>query len=118
MVTVFFWNKGSPDHKGFNTRQYYHPQCWIDQGLDYLKLNPYVPFARSRVLPITPEERVQRNILLRRKCSLEQRRRALRVDHPERLLKEARLDRQVAQLMVEIAPLGGIPSGWLEPSKY
>ena len=113
MVRVFFWNKGTEEHKGFNTKKYYHPQCWLDQGLDYLKQNPYVPYKRSRVLAITPEQKKLRNILLRRKCSIEQRRRVVLEGKPNNALL-ARLDRQVADLMVEIAPLGGIPKRWLD----
>jgi len=115
LVTVFFWNKGSTEHKGFNTKQYYHPQCWIGQGMDYLNRNPYVPYKRSRALPLTPEQTKQRGILLRRKCSLDQRRRNLRTNLPNHDLMEAKIARQVAELMLEIAPIGGIPKRWLEP---
>ena len=118
LVTVFYWNKGTPKHKGFNTKFYYHPDCWVKQGLDYLSKNPYVPVYRgAKPLPLTPEERAGRNILLRRKCSLEQRRRAIPANSPRQQLLEARLDTKVAELMLEIAPLGGIPKKWLEPNK-
>ena len=115
LVTVSFWNKGSEEHKGFNTKQYYHPQCWVKQGLDYLERNPYVPYKRGKVLNITPEQKVRRNILLRRKCSLDQRKRNLRSDYPDKLLVEARIDRKIVDLMLEIASVGGIPKRWLEP---
>ena len=117
LVSVFYWNKGTPDHKGFNSKFYYHPDCWVKQGLDYLGKNPYVPvYKGAKPLPLTPEERARRNILLRRKCSLEQRRRTIPVDSPKRQLLEARLDIKVVELMLEIAPLGGIPKKWLEPN--
>jgi len=117
LVTVFFWNKGTPDHKGFNTKQYYHPQCWVAQGLDYLSLNPYVPYQKQKRLDLVPEQKERRNILLRRKCSLEQRRRNLKAEYPERLLLEARIESKIVGLMLEIAPLGGIPKKWLEPQE-
>ena len=115
LVTVFFWNKGTEEHKGFNSKFYYHPTCWVNQGLEYLRNNPYVPYKRTRTLPITQEQRVQRNILLRRKCSLDQRKRNLKMDFPDRVLVEARIDTQIVELMLEIAPIGGIPKRWLLP---
>ena len=118
MVTVFYWNKGTPEHKGFNSKYYYHPQCWIDQGLDYLKRNPFVPTHRgSRPLPLTDEERKARNKLLNRWSSLNQQIRNIRVDYPDRILIEARLEQRKIDLMMEIAPLGGIPKKWLEPER-
>jgi len=114
MVTVFFWNKGGPDHKGFNIKKYYHPKCWLEQGLDYLKMNPYIPYRRKPKLELTPEQSQQRYKLLRRKASIEQRRRRLDGNNPDRWLSEALLDVQITDLMIEIAPLGGIPDKWLK----
>ena len=112
MVSVFYWNKGTTEHKGFNTITYFHPQCWVEQGLDYLKRNPYVPYVRKRS-KLEPEQRKMRSILLRRKCSIEQRRRKIKPDDTDKVLKEIRLDRQVTDLMMEIAQVGGIPKTWL-----
>lgn len=114
LVTVFFWNKGTEGKRGFNVKQYYHPLCWVGQGLHYLERNPYVSVHKgARGLVLTPEQRMQRNRLLRRKGALEQRRRNLKTGLPDSLLMEARIDRQVAELMIEIAPIGGIPQKWL-----
>ena len=112
MVLVFFWNKGAQDGKKFNVKLYFHPQCWVEQGLDYLKMNPYVPYIRSRKLELTVEEKKQRYILLRRKCSLDQRKRNL-ADTPDRTLTEARLNKEIAKLMLEIVKVGGIPKRWV-----
>ena len=114
MVTVFFWHKGDEDHRQWNKKLYYHPQCWVGQGLDYLKMNPYVPYVRKPKAKLSEEQRKQRAALLNRKCSLEQRRRNVKSGYPDRLLVEARLDRQIAELMMEMIPVGGIPKRWLE----
>ena len=118
MVNVFFWNKGSDDKRKWNVRHYYHPQCWIDQGLDYLKMNPYVPRTRwsgttRSKNPLTEEQRKLRYKLLRRKASIDQRLRNMKSDYPERVLVEARLNMDIANLMLEITKVGGIPRKWL-----
>ena len=71
-VRVFFWNKGGPDHKGFNVKKYYHPECWVAQGMDYLKMNPYVPKSKKPTLALSPEQRKRRKQLINQKASLEQ----------------------------------------------
>ena len=112
MVTVFFWNRGTEEHKGYNVKKYYHPNCWIAQGLDYLKKNPYIPYIRKKRLELTPEQSKQRYILLNRKAAIDQRIRSLE-ETPDRIAG-ARLNMEIAKLMVEIAPIGGIPQRWLE----
>ena len=112
MVTVFYWNRGAPDHKGFNVKRYYHPQCWIEQGLEYLKKNPYVPYQRKKKLKLTPEQSKQRYSILRRKAAIDQRKRNLD-GKPNKEIVVAALNCKIAELMVEIAPLGGIPKKWL-----
>ena len=113
LVTVFFWNKGSEDHKGFNVKRYYHPDCWVAQGLDYLAMNPYVPYIRKVKMELEPEQAKLRYVLLRRKASIDQRIRGLS-DTPNRLLIVARLNQKITDIMLEIAPIGGIPKRWLE----
>lgn len=113
LVTVFFWNKGTEDHKGFNVKRYYHPDCWVAQGLDYLKRNPYVPYVRKKKLELSPEQSKQRYSILRRKAAIDQRKRNLNVDLPDRELENAKLNTKIAELMLEIAPIGGIPKKWL-----
>lgn len=115
LVTVFFWNRGTEAHKGWNIKKYYHPKCWIAQGLDYLKKNPYIPYIRKKKLELTPEQSKQRYIILRRKAAIDQRKRRLE-GSPNRIAGEASLDGKIAELMVEIAPIGGIPKKWLNPS--
>lgn len=113
LVTVFFWNRGGPDHKGYNVKKYYHPQCWIEQGLDYLEKNPYIRPPHKKKLVLEPEQAELRYKLLRRKASIDQRLRNMDVSYPDHLLIEARLKQQVVDIMMEIAVVGGIPKKWL-----
>ncbi len=114
MVTAFFWHKGNEDKRWWNTKLYFHPQCWVDQGLDYLKMNPYVPYIRHKRPTLTKKLKAERLVLLRRKAALDQRKRNIRSDYPDRVLIDARLNKQIAELMVEIALVGGVPKKWLE----
>lgn len=119
MVFVFFWNKGNQEGKrGFNVKKYYHPDCWVEQGLDYLKRNPYISSHKGRkAIPLTDEERLKRKRLLNRKSSLDQRLRELDPEHKHYGIKRARIQTRIAELIVEIAPVGGVPSKWLEEDK-
>ena len=114
MVSVYFWNKGQEDKRKWNVRQFYHPQCWVDQGLDYLKMNPYVPYERHKKSTLTKKQKARRLILLNRKAALDQRKRNLKSTYPDRDLIEARINTQIAELMVEMTKVGGIPPKWLE----
>lgn len=113
IVRVFFWHKGNPKERTLNFTSYFHPKCWIEQGLDYLKRNPYTPYKRGRKAEISDDQRRQRYLLLRRKAALEQRKRKLKSDFPDRVLVEARIDAQISQIMVEIAKVGGVPKSWI-----
>ncbi|KKN75159.1 hypothetical protein LCGC14_0383180 [marine sediment metagenome] len=112
VIKVYFWNKGNEEKRGWNVSRYYHPQCYIEQGLDYLKLNPYTPYVRKRPdNNLTSEQKELRYKLLRRKASIDQRKKRLNSSHP---LETARLDEQISKIMVEITKVGGIPKRWLE----
>lgn len=117
VVQVYYWNKGDPAKRSFNVKRYYHPQCWIDQGLDHLKMNPYVPYQRKtkskELARLTARQRELRYKLLRRKASIDQRIRNLSSDYPNRALEEAHLNEQVSRIMVQIVKVGGIPKKWL-----
>jgi len=112
MVTVFFWNKGNEERRGWNTTWYFHPQHWIDQGLDYLSLNPYVPHKRGPKPKLSEEDRRTRFLLVRRFHALQQRKQKLKADYPDRLLIEARISRQAAEIIVEMIRVGGVPKSW------
>lgn len=111
VVAVMFWNKGNPDSRRWNTYQKYHPQCWVEQGMDYLNRNPYVqPMGRKPKL--CKEDSRKRFLLVRRFHALEQRRHNNKF--PDNVLADIRLFEQMVNIMVEVAMLGGVPKGWAE----
>ena len=113
MVSVFFWRKGE-DNRKLNIKMYYHPQCWVSQGLDYLKMNPYVPYERHKRTELTPEQRQLRLKLLRDKGRLDQRRKELKSTGQKRVVREAAIDTKIARLIVQMIEVGGVPKRWLE----
>jgi len=113
MVNVFYWNRGNEEKRGINAKFYYHPQCWVAHGLDYLKMNPYVPYTRHKETKLTEDEMRTRHLLLRKKAKIDQRRRGLNPSRFDYGLVMAQLDTRVAELMVEIAQVGGIPKKWM-----
>ena len=117
MVAVLFWNKGNPDSRRWNVQKCYHPQCWVDQGLDYLSRNPYVPpikGKRGRKSLLCLEDRRKRFLLVRRFHALEQRKKNIKAPYPDNLLVEERLTKQMVDIMLDVALLGGIPKSWAE----
>jgi len=115
LVAVLFWNRGS-DGRRWNTQQCYHPQCWIEQGLDYLKRNPYVPYRQGRkgYTELSVEDKRKRFLLVRKFHALEQRRKNIRAEFPESLLVESMLTKQMAEIMLDVARLGGVPKSWVK----
>jgi len=114
MVAVMFWNKGNKDNRSWNVQNCYHPDCWVRQGLDYLERNPYVPHVRVRTLKLDPEVKKKRLVLMRQFHALNQRKNNIKVDYPDSLLVEQRLTRQMIDIMLDVANLGGIPKSWVE----
>ena|SRR3972149_6901442 len=113
MVAVFFWNRGATGQK-WNTQQCFHPQCWVEQGLDYLRKNPFVPVQKGRRRSsLTNEERRERFLITRRYHALVQRKGQLS-DNIEHILVGFRLEEQMSELMLEMQRLGGVPKKWLE----
>lgn len=112
VVTVFFWNKGNPENRRWNRSYSYHPQCWVEQGLDYLSRNPYVPQHREKKPTLCEEDRRKRFLLIRRFHKAEQMRKG--GSFPDNLLAEARLTQQMIDIMLEVATLGGVPKSWAE----
>ncbi len=113
VVAVFFWNKGSGDRR-WNTQICYHPDCWVKQGLDYLDRNPYVPVRVRDKLKLSVEDKRKRFLLVRRFHALEQRKGNVKADYPDKLLVEVRLTKQMADIMLDVARIGGIPKSWAE----
>ena len=114
MVMVMFWNKGKENSRRWNTKYYYHPQCWVEQGLDYLNRNPYVSYIRGRKCTLSKEDGRKRFLLVRRFNRLVQRKATITQDYPESSLIEANLTKQMLDIMLDVAVLGGVPKNWLE----
>jgi hypothetical protein len=86
----------------------------VAQGLDYLKLNPYVSTGKrgQPKLQLTEEDRRTRYLLLRRKATLDIRLRDARLHGlTERV---ADLTAKSFDLLLQIAKVGGIPKRWAE----
>lgn len=112
-IIVFYWNKGNEEKRSFNVKKFYHPQCWITQGLDYLMMNPYTSGSRrGPKVELSPEDRRKRQLLLRKYATYKSRKNKLAGD-PLRILSEIRLDNQMASIILEISQVGGIPKRWI-----
>lgn len=98
----------------WNRKFYYHPQHWVEQGLDYLKMNPYVPAKGKQIEGLTDKQRRERFLLLRKKAYLDQRKKKLRTEFPDDILYQLNIDAEIAQLAVKIGKVGGVPPKWLE----
>ena len=114
MVAVVFWNKGNENSRKWNAYRKYHPQCWIDQGLDYLERNPFVLRHRDRKSPLCEEDRRKRYLLVRRFHKAEQTRKNCNHNYPDDILTEIRLTQQMIDIMLEVVALGGVPKSWAE----
>lgn len=112
MVTVFFWNKGQNGRR-WNRKRYYHPQCWIEQGLDYLKMNPYTPAKEKQIKGLTEAQRRERFLLLRKKAYLEQKKRKLDSNSPEDMLAILNIEVEITDVALKIAKVGGVPPKWI-----
>lgn len=112
VVTVFFWNKGKEDNRRWNVKQFYHPNCWVAQGMDYLGRNPYVP--RRREPKLCTEDMERRRFLIDRFHSLYQKRCSNHGQYPDGILREIDLTQRMVDTMMEVAALGGVPKGWAE----
>lgn len=114
-VVVRIWNKGNPDKRTFNQIFLKHVDCFILAGRDYLKRNPYQPSLGKKRGPkttLTDEQRTERLKILQRHACLEKRKR----EAIENGLfdRASRYSDQLSELLIQIAPLGGIPQNWVE----
>ena len=113
VVTVFFWNRGEDGNRTWNVKFFFHPQCWLDQGLDNLRRNPYVPQVRVKKPTLCEEDRRKRYLLVRQFHKAEQVRKNSG-KYPDFLLVEARLTQRMVDIMLEVATIGGVPKSWAE----
>ena len=114
LVAVVFWNKGNENSRRWNVYLYYHPQCWVEQGLDYLNRNPFVPHVRGRKATLSEEDRRKRFLLVRRFHALGQRKNNIKAEFPDHLLREERLTKQMPDIILDVTNLGGVPKSWVE----
>lgn len=109
VIIVAFWNRNAAGKK-WSTKNYYHPICWIQHGLDYLRMNPYT--APKVVVSLTDEQKVKRYSILRKHASLMQRKRNLSTTNPNYELMLARIEASIAELIISILEVGGVPEKW------
>ena len=112
-VMVMFWNKGNEHDRSWNKKLYYHfPECYVSQGEDYLKRNPFVPHRRGRKSTLSQEDRRKRYLLVRRFHSLVQRKDHISVDYPDRLIVETDILKKMTAVANEMLDVGGVPPSW------
>ena len=105
---------GQTKRKNRTYRTYFHPQCWIDNGMAYLNNNPYTPGVRGRKrLSLTPKDARSRFLLIRRYNTLKSRKAKLTI-FPDSILESMNLERRMAKIVKDMEKLGGIPPKWLE----
>jgi len=93
--------------------KHYHTQCWVDQGLDALRNNPYCPGNRGRKkLPLSSEDTTRRKQILRKYAMLNQQKKRLKVTYPDNVLLVLRLNKKIQNLAKEIEDYGGVPKKW------
>jgi len=114
MVIAKYWNKGNEERRGWNILKFYHPQCWVESGLNYLRMNPYQPRGAKRgpKPKLPPAESRERHLLIRRWHKIGQMRKELDMNYPDRVLRELVLDERAAEIEARLEKLGGVPSGW------
>ena len=114
MVTGRLYRKAAG--KSISLRFYWHPQCWQEQGMNYLKLHPYTAIGRGRKkLALEPTANRERYLLLRRHAALTQR--IWRVKEskgfPDNVLRIIRLETKQKELAAQIELVGGVPKKWI-----
>ncbi len=114
LVKVFYWNKGNEESRKWNSKFYYHPQCWLDQGLNYLRMNPYATKYMGRRTVLNPEDRRKRFLLVRRFNAIVQKRANCNHSFPDHILTDIDLTQRMVDIMLEVATIGGVPKGWAE----
>ena len=102
--------------EGWSVVLHWHPQCWIDQGMQYLEAHPYVSAQKGKKkLDLSLEDRKNRFRIQRNRASVIQKLKAI-MNKEE--LGERDLDRIVKfserldELKAEIEPFGGVPKKW------
>ena len=112
MVKAKWWRKKSGSAAKWSYRMYWHPQCWLDEALQYLKQHPYVPRSTGRPkLQLSEEVRQARAKLIRQRARLVYQLKET-VENGSGAKTEHILNK-LLELCMKIEPLGGIPKSWL-----
>ena len=106
-------NAGTPEivvifNNARTTRKYYHPPCWIQYGLNNLQKSPQ-PTCK---IILTQEQKAARLTVLKHYAALRQRQRKLSKTGLHYNILYANIEAQIAQLILDILPLGGVPKKW------
>jgi len=108
-VVCRYWS----NHKCYNI--FYHPQCWVNYGMDYLLKNPYEAKPRGRkAIKLNPEDSRQRFLLLRRYSTTKHRLDKVRLESPEKAMYVLRLEKRLEGIVNETEKVGGIPTRWAQ----
>ena len=99
------------EERTFTRTGRYHPQCWVNQGLAYLEKHPVVYKDGRPRLVLTPDQRVARMRLLRRRATLMLRYR--RDIAALRIVEAVGHYIKAVELIPLMEPLGGVPRSWL-----
>jgi len=94
-------------------RMYFHPQCWLDNGMAYLRNNPYTPGIRGRKKSsLTSEDARSRYLLIRRYNRFKERKNKLK-KFPDDLLEYFRLEKEMDKITEAMKDIGGVPTRWI-----
>jgi len=98
----------------------YPVNCWMQEGLEYLKAHPYEETRGRKQLPLAKEQKEARLKILRQRARLVQKLKTLMeaYDQEEAHLSQEdlnymiRVGSQIEELKERIEPLGGVPPSW------
>jgi len=111
------WMRSDGSTRRWCVRLYWHPHCWVNEGLAYLETHPYQPANKGRPpLALSETAKNERLKLLRARARTMQFIRQ-RLDGGASWTDPAviRLVEKLISLCDQIIPLGGMPKSWLKP---
>ena len=113
-VVCSYFMKLKHSDKTWTKVMHYHarkPYCWIDSGIMAVGLRPYAENRGRRPDALSDVDKLQRQMILRRRASVMQRIGNEMMDEgrPEKLVH---LTQMLERLATEIVPYGGVPKSW------
>jgi hypothetical protein len=88
----------------------WHPDCWIEQGIEALSKTPVIENRGRQRMSLSDEDREKRLKILRRRASVLQR--IKKEMENNNVDKQIKLGCMLGKLREEIEPYGGIPESW------